>query len=185
MAEPTDEDLLNRYFLGDAKAVRLFVERHSGRVVAYAEAKGLRKEIALEVAQEAFLKLHRFIHQYEKGRPALAWFFTIVHRCVVDSFREKYRKEDPTSAEFFESLCDDPEESHERKRFSGEERNIELILSILTEEQRTLVRSRVFEGLTFKEIAVRTGKNESALRKTYERARSSLRSHFGEEVKTL
>lgn len=183
MVEPTDEDLLNRYFLGDAKAVRLFIERHSGRVVAYAEAKGLRKEIALEVAQEAFLKLHRFIHQYEKGRPALAWFFTIVHRCVVDSFREKSRREDPTSAEFFESLGIESGDSGETVGLSGEQREMDVLLSILSEEQRILVTSRVIEGLSFKEIAARTGKNEGALRKMYERARTSLRSHFEERVK--
>lgn len=183
MSEPTDEELLNRYFLGEARAVRLFVERHSGRVAAYAEAKGLRKEIALEVAQEAFLKLHRFIHQYEKGRPALAWFFTIVHRCVVDAFRERHRREDATAAEFFEGLQTDPGEQDGNCALRGEQKEIDAILGVLSKDQQELVKSRVIEGLSFKEIAERTGKNESALRKTYERARTSLRDQFEERVK--
>ena len=183
MSEPTDEELLNRYFLGDAKAVRQFVDRHSGRVVAYGEAKGLRKEIALEVAQEAFLKLHRFIHHYENGRPALAWFFTIVHRCVIDAFREKGSKEDATAAEFFDGLYAMGSEQDEKHGLSGEPREIDTILSILPKDQQSLVKSRVIEGLSFKEIAEQTGKTESALRKMYERARTSLRTHFEEKVK--
>lgn len=175
MAEPSDEELLNLYYEGDAKAIRAFMARHSGRVIAYAEAKGLRHEVAVEVAQEAFLKLHRFIHQYEKGRPALAWFFTIVHRCVIDSYRGSHNRESATEAEFFDGL-----EGEESALDSAQQdQDVNALLEILPLDQRKLIESRVFEGRSFKEIADSTGKTEVSLRKMYERTRATLRAQFG------
>lgn len=183
MTEPSDEELLNRYFAGDAEAAHLFIERHSGRVIAYAETKGLRREIAVEVAQEAFLKLHRFIHQYERGRPALSWFFTIVHRCIVDVYRQPHQQELATASEFFESMESENHDSSEKTELLDAERSVDAMLIVLSLDQQKLVRSRVLEGLSFKEIASSTGKTEVSLRKMYERARSALKTHLGEKSK--
>ena len=88
MNDQTDEQLLDAYFGGESEAFHTFYKRHAGRVIGYAMTKGLSREVATECCQEAFLKLHRYIHKYEQGRPALPWFFTIVHHSVMDALRQ-------------------------------------------------------------------------------------------------
>lgn len=179
----SDEVLLDRYFAGDPEAIRLFIARHSGRVVAYAESKGLRPEIAVEVAQESFLKLHRFIHKYQTGRPALPWFFAIVHRCVIDVYRAPNQIEDTRTQEFFESIEAESSESTQPKSDESGADKVEAMLGVLTNDQRIVVKSRALDELTFKEISGVTGKSEVSLRKVYERAKSVLVDQFGEKIK--
>ena len=56
--EPSDEDLLEAWILGDAGAFTSFYMRHFNRVKGYGAKKGLGKQDAEEVAQLSFLKLH-------------------------------------------------------------------------------------------------------------------------------
>lgn len=161
----SDEQLLDRYFRGEAEAFTQFFMRHRGRVFAYAKKKGLGSELAQDVSQEAFLRLHRSINHYESGRPALPWFFSIVHNCVIDALR-KLAKVDNEG--FAASLQSDGSES-----FNGRDPNE--WLKELSDEQRLLMQLRAVEELSFKEIAKITGKSDSNLRKLFERTRQKLK----------
>ncbi|HET9239229.1 MAG TPA: RNA polymerase sigma factor [Oligoflexus sp.] len=168
MDNRSDETLLDLYFAGDADAFKVFFERHAGRVVGYAMSKGLRQEIALEVRQDAFLRLHRSIHTYEKGRPALPWFFTIVHNCVIDALRQVKQLGNLRSQMIGERGTPGV--------VTGTDSLIDSTgtLASLSEEQRKVFEMRVFNELSFAEISVETGKTEVSLRKVFERARRKI-----------
>lgn len=165
----SDEELLDQYFAGDVEAFRSFYRRHAGRVLGYAQAKGLNPQAAEEVRQEAFLRLHHSIHRYESGRPALPWFFTIVHNCMIDIVRQNQSllklKHD------WQNQVQEPTSTQEETR----EDQSTAILASLSSEQRQVVELRVFREQSFKEMAQATGKSEVALRKIYERARQKMR----------
>lgn len=170
MDDRSDESLLDLYFAGDADAFKVFFNRHAGRVVGYAMSKGLKKEIALEVRQDVFLRLHKSIHTYEKGRPALPWLFTIVHNCVIDALRQTKHLSDLRSKMITErETLDDATSDTDTINDST------AILANLSEEQRKIFEMRVFNELSFAEIAAKTGKTEVSLRKVFERARLKLR----------
>ncbi len=168
--DPSDETLLNLYFEGDANAFLEFYRRHSGRVLGFAKKKGLTNEAAEEVRQEAFLRLHRSIHTYEKGRPALTWFFTIVHNCVVDNARTNTRmaklKVDLLQAESPPPNDDQPDPMDQ----------VQLALKSLTLEQRQVLELKILHEKSFKEISFSLKKNEVSLRKVFERAKSKMKS---------
>lgn len=137
--------------------------------MGYIQSKGLNPQAAEEVRQEAFLRLHHSIHRYESGRPALPWFFTIVHNCLIDIMRQNqhllklkaaWQNQGP------ETLTTQDEKSEDPKL---------AILSSLSAEQRQVVELRVFAEQSFKQMALTTGKSEAALRKIYERARQKMR----------
>ncbi|MDQ3235541.1 MAG: RNA polymerase sigma factor [Pseudobdellovibrionaceae bacterium] len=164
----SDEELLDQYFAGDVEAFRCFYRRHAGRVLGYAQAKGLSVQAAEDVRQEAFLRLHHSIHRYEKGRPALPWFFTIVHNCMIDvmrqnqslmKLRQAWQNQEP------EPMAH-PHDGHDPAPAS--------VLASLSSEQRQVVELRVFDEKSFKEMSQATGKTEVALRKIYERARQKM-----------
>lgn len=163
----SDEQLLDQYFLGEAAAFKTFFVRHRGRVFAYAKRKGLEPELAREASQDAFLRLHRSIHHYETGRPALAWFFSIVHNCVVDTMR---KAKTASAAPWLESLGS---EAYGADDLSDE---LQGVMNQLTPEQRQLMQLRAVEELSFKEISQRMGKSDATLRKLFERSRRALKA---------
>jgi RNA polymerase sigma-70 factor (ECF subfamily) len=173
----SDEELLDQYYAGEVEAFRSFYRRHAGRVLGYVQSKGLNAQAAEEVRQEAFLRLHHSIHRYESGRPALPWFFTIVHNCLIDIMRQNqslmkmrsaWQNNGPDSVVLQEEIHEDPSAA---------------IMESLSAEQRKVVELRVLEEQSFKEIAQATGKSEVALRKIYERARQKMRSFWEGEDK--
>ena len=173
--EPSDEALLDQYFVGNARAFEHFFRRHSGRVIAYALSKGLPIDAAKDASQEAFLRLHRSIHRYERGRPALPWFFTIVHHCIVDTMR----KGRPAAA-FAEGAIDALPLASPDTEVAGS-LDVGTLLVRLPDDQRQLVRLRVFDELSFREISLATGRTEVSLRKAFERARRTLKKALGRE----
>lgn len=179
--ERSDEDLLNAYFEGDAEAYDAFFKRHFRRVVAFSIRNGIPQGDAQDVAQETFTKLHRNIHLYERGRPALPWFLTIAKNACHDWRRRhqnmlRQRPLEDAREVFAEPA--DPSRSEELKLMREQ-------LSHLTAEQRTILEKRIGEELSFKEIGDSTGKSEAAARQLFQRAIKAIkRLVVGEGEKT-
>jgi RNA polymerase sigma-70 factor, ECF subfamily len=175
MSEPTDEELLQRWARGQAKAFDQFAHRHAGRVKAYAMRKGIAREEADDVLQDVFLKLHRHMHTYEPERAALPWFFTLVHNTCLDRLRARQRS--PLQGRREEMPM---EKIAEKSDTHVQERSDELkvLLANLTQEQRSVVEMRVVEELSFEEMQARTGKSAVSLRKAYSRTLALLKETF-------
>lgn len=60
----------------------------------------------------------------------------------------------------------------------------EKILMKLKPEQRMLVKLHVLDGLTFKEVAEKTGRNQKAVEKAISRSLLKLKEIFGEMSET-
>jgi RNA polymerase sigma-70 factor (ECF subfamily) len=168
----SDEELLDRYFEGDADAFERFFERHSARVLAYGVSRGLAQQDALEFTQDVFLRLHKSIHTYERGRPALPWFFTIVHRLLIDTMRKlktDQQRYTPAGSDIEQAVSSEP---------TGAEPDEELAQAIqqLPLAQKEIVEMRLVKDLSFREIAEKTGKSEANSRKIFERAIKALRT---------
>lgn len=171
--ELSDEELVLAYFGGEAWAFECFFKRHVGRTFAYCLRKGLPEEEAHEVTQEIFLRLHTFIHSYQKGKPALPWFFTIVHNCCMDWKRRELRRSE-MNVELLPEATRSPE---------GHLTAIEQKLEKLSATERKILKLRVESELSFKEISSQINKNEAATRKVYSRAVATLKKIFkGEET---
>jgi RNA polymerase sigma factor (sigma-70 family) len=171
--EPTDEHLLIAWFLGDAAAFATFYGRHHPRTVSWLKARGLAGPLADDVAQDAFLRLHASIGTYDRTRPALPWFFTIVRSSLIDFLRRENRQAARARAWGAEAGADamrpsgDEEEAVRRLR-------VERVLASLPEEQRAFVRARIFDDVGYATLAERSGKSESSLRKAFERLMRKL-----------
>lgn len=128
----------------------------------------------MDLTQEVFIKLHRMIHHYESGRPALPWFFAIVHRTWLDMGRAKQR---------FAKIKD--QLAYHGEKFDEADTSGPLntaVLSGLTTTQKEILTLRVVNDLSFREIAERTGHRESTARKIFERACKFLaRKHGSKE----
>jgi RNA polymerase sigma-70 factor (ECF subfamily) len=186
--EPSDEELLEGYAQGDPEAFDAFFVRHRGRVYQYALRKLARPELAAEVSQEVFLKLHSKIHLYRTNAAALPWFFTIVHNACIDALRKASGKTEVAvdlsdlphrnEAQILPSITTGVLSPLEEGGFDPAE-ELSKAVAGLSQEQRAVMQGRLVDEKSFRTLANESGKSEVALRKIYSRALEKLRTLLG------
>ncbi len=163
--EPDDQELVTRARAGDGEAFRSLVVRYQRKV--YAVALGIVRDpdLAWDVAQEAFVRVHQHLAEF-KGESAFStWVFRIASHLAIDSVRRERTRakdelEDADEAALAEggegilatALGTNPQESALRRELMDK---IGEALDRLPEIHRTILVLREVEGLSYEELAER------------------------------
>ena len=166
MNKQIDEDLLRDYQKGSLKAFEAFYDRNYKLVFHYLLSRVPSEEIAEDLLQDSFLKLHKSIMSYNPNQKALPWLFTIVRNTLIDFYRKK--KELPV-----ENM--DLYRSENLGKPSHEKEEIEELLKILSKEDRRILENRFFKEKTYEEMAEEESSTLIALRKRVSRILAKLR----------
>lgn len=151
---------MTAYQGGSYDAFEQLYFRHAGRVYAFLNARLRQAEEAQEILQQTFLQVHQSRLRYRNELPFLPWLFSICRNLMIDSIRRKR----PTASNEMESFA------------TGEVPSAtNLDLDFLDEEPRRLLEMRFQEGLSFDEMALRTGTSAPTLRKRLSRLLGRLR----------
>jgi len=86
LKDRSDEELMTLYQNGDYAAFKCLYLRHSGRVFQYLKTK-VSNEVAQDLLQETFMKIHRSRTQYQPQYPFLPWLFTVARNNLNDFFK--------------------------------------------------------------------------------------------------
>src|SRR5262245_53225204 len=92
MPEETLEALMERYAAGDVEAFDDLYAALSPRLFAYLCRATLDRELAREVLQETFLRLHRVRARYTRGERVLPWVLAIAGNLHRDLIRRRQRR---------------------------------------------------------------------------------------------
>src|SRR3954453_23981433 len=108
--EAHDLSLVSKAQAGDAAAFRALVVRYQRKV--YALALGIVKDadLAWDVAQEAFVRVHGHLAEFEGKSSFATWLFRIATHLAIDSVRRERR-----------SKKDDIDDLHEADLTAGGE----------------------------------------------------------------
>ena len=159
----SDQALLVQYQQGNREAISQLLERHTRRLRDYIRMMVKDNDVADDLAQEVLIKVVKVIDDgryADKGR-FLPWLLRIAHNRVLDYFRgQRQVKTINESSAGFDILgsTNFAEPSIEDNIISEQcAEEVRALIEELPEEQREVVRMRYYEGLSFKEIAERTG----------------------------
>ncbi len=118
----------------------------------YAGKMVKRPEVAQDLVQEAFLKLHA--RQGSVSQPK-AWLYRTVHNLAINCLRKEGRMVPLVSDESEEAAHEPlPDECLARMETVGQ---VRLLLQKLEPKKRELIRLKFEEDLSYKEISKRTG----------------------------
>ncbi len=165
--------LLGRARQGDAAAFEQVVRRYERRVYGVALRIVRSHEEADDVAQEAFVRAWRSLASFELGRPFGPWVCRIAANLALNQVRSPRARE--------EGLAED----HQEERAPGPgplelvldaeaRRVLEAALGELPAEQRAVFVLRVFEELSYSEIADALGLSPGTVMSRLFRARERL-----------
>lgn len=177
-----DRELMARLARGDKDALAPLVERHYRRLYRIALGYLRQREDALDVVQEAFVKVFQAASRWDGSADAGPWLSRVTVNLSIDRWRRNKRRGQTFSplaeGDHFEVLADTrpAPDSGVASRESGE--RLRAALSTLPERQRAVVVLRHYQELSLEEIATTLGMSlgtvKSSLHRALHRMRASL-----------
>jgi len=155
-----DEALIMAALKGSVFAWEKLVKRYESKIYNHGLRLTGNPSDAMDLMQEVFLGVYRNLHRFRGDAKFSSWIFRIAHNKAVDMNRRK--KLMTSSPKFFADDGDDEFEKFPGKkelepenRLGNQEQNVHVLkmLSELSSDQRSIVELKVFQSLTFDEIA--------------------------------
>ena len=158
----SDQELVSLYSAGNEEAFTQLLNRHKSRVFTTIYLIVKDRYVAEDLLQEVFMKVVNHINagSYNEEGKFLPWVLRISHNIAIDHFRKKKRYpvvtfEDGSPMGDSLAFSDAPFESeHIRQEMHSKLRSL---IKDLPESQRQVLIMRHYIGMSFQEIADKTG----------------------------
>lgn len=174
---PDDEARLIRSAQqGDAEACATLYDRNYDAVYRYCYYRVGDVNLAQDLTGEVFVRMVDKLDTFKvRGRPLLAWLYTIARNLVNDAHRHK-RQAIHLPLNEADALSGDSEVDLARRVDRLLEADcLAAALKHLTEDQRQVILLKFLEGLNNAEVAHMLSKTEGAVKSLQHRALGSLR----------
>jgi RNA polymerase sigma-70 factor (ECF subfamily) len=158
---------------GDPAAFAELYSRHHPAIYRYVLFQVGDVAVAEDLASEVFVRLVEKIDQFSyRGRPLLAWLYTVARNLVTDHHRRAERSPLLPLDEQQEADTTGPEQVAERRLMAEE---VIAAVAGLTEGQRQVVLLKFIQGLDNETVAQTLGKSVGAVKSLQHRALAELR----------
>ena len=156
---------------GDREAIAALYDRCHASVFTYIYYRVSDQECAEDLTTEVFVRMISMLPSYiDRGKPILAWLYTIAHNLVIDHYRNK-KEVIPLDERMVGNNGGHPAGLYEERE--SQER-LERAMEKLTEEQRLVIQLKFIENYGISEVAAILGRNERAIRSLQHRALAAL-----------
>ena len=159
----TDTELVRLYEKGNNKAFEVLLYKYQEKVFNQIYRIVKQRELTEDIFQETFFKAIINLKQgnYVETGKFLPWINRIAHNLIIDHFR---RKKNENTVPNYANECDlldnlDLYEHSIEDNLINEQilSDVVHLIYFLPENQQEVVRMRIFQDLSFKEIAKLTG----------------------------
>ena len=155
----SDKELIERYQDGDVQSFELLIGRYQKQVYSYILTLVKDKQLADDVFQDTFVKVIQTIKSksYKDDGRFVQFAMRIAHNLVIDHFRKENRI--PTvesSSEDYNYIDNVPITDHSVEQGLVVDQiysDLHRMITFLPDEQREVLRMRIFDDMSFKDIA--------------------------------
>jgi RNA polymerase sigma-70 factor (ECF subfamily) len=157
-----DRDLISLYINGDDKAFEVLLMRHKDKIYRFIYLKVRDRVVAEDIFQEAFVKIINTLKlgTYNEEGKFLPWAMRISHNLVIDHFRRTSKvrmiSESSSSKEdfnIFSVLQQEGRNTEQQITYDELEQQMVNLIEHLPLSQREILKMRIFQELSFKDIA--------------------------------
>ncbi len=138
-------------------------------------------EDAMDITQEAFLRVHRHWSRRDRLRPFAPWLYSIIRNLTVDLYRKRSTRKETVLDEKQPQASPHPGPEVLAERNKLKER-VWLAIHQLSPEQREVLVLRDMHGFAYKEIAAITGNSLTTVNSRLYDAREILRRKLGRHL---
>lgn len=187
MDSHNEKILVQQAIAGDSRAFDEIVRLHSQQVIQLAWRLVGSREDAEDLAQEAFLRLHRSLADFRGDSSLATWFYRTVSRLAIDFLRRERLRRKLFWFRHYEDGTDPrdhavaPGASPAQELLATEQQQrLRCALRQLSPRQRAVFVLRNDEGLALKEIARLLGLEEGTVKIHLHRAVAKLTTELTE-----
>ena len=158
--ERDDRDAILAYRIrsGDREAVGELYDRYAGIAMAVAIRVLRDRGAAEDVVHDAFVAVWQKIDRFDVAQGSLrSWLLTIARNRAIDRLRRARPAEGVEDLDGRSLLRSTPNPTWDAAIASLDRRALAAAVATLPAEQREAVELAYFEGLTYREVAVRVG----------------------------
>ena len=158
----SDSQLIKAYKLGNELAFHTLLLRHKDKIFGFIFSKVKDSQLANDIFQDTFIKvINTFKHgNYNEEGKFLPWVMRIAHNLVIDHFRKINKVRiisenssfDETQSVFHKISNGELNYLQKQCKEELESQMVELV-EFLPESQKGIIDKRLFQGMSFKEIA--------------------------------
>ncbi|MCG8558067.1 MAG: sigma-70 family RNA polymerase sigma factor [Proteobacteria bacterium] len=159
-AGPADAELVRRIQQGDRMAFRVLFDRYHRRAFAVAVGVVKNQEDAMDVVQDAFVKVHKHIGRFQGSSSFYTWLYRIVMNLGIDHLRRgknisKVALDERVGAAAAGPLLSGPADGSPTRTVARREltQQIQTALQSLPTHHRAVLVLREIEGLSYEQMA--------------------------------
>lgn len=157
-----DAVLVHNYIAGDENALALLIKRHQSKIYGFIYSKVSDRDIADDIFQDTFIKVIKTLksNSYNEEGKFLPWVMRISHNLIVDHFRKNKKMPMHRETEEFSifSIMTDNSPNIESRIITEQvENDLLRLIEELPDDQKEVLQMRIYQDLSFKEIADLTG----------------------------
>lgn len=189
-----DLELVRRCNRGDDAAFGELVERYQRKVFSIALGMVKNQEDAMDIAQDAFVKVHRYIGNFQGTSSFYTWLYRIVVNLCIDHLRragkrikmdfdEKSKYQDDMASEssvMSTRLDTNPSKMLGRKELAD---HIRAAVDDLPPYHRAVIIMREIEGMSYSEMAKTLKVSKGTIMSRLHHARQKLKRSLDPYVK--
>lgn len=173
--EQSEQKLITECQQGDLEKFGLLYDKYIKKIYDFIYYKTTHKETAEDLTSQTFFKALDKIGGFDSSKGTFqAWLYQIARNTVIDFYRTKKKE---ANIEDIWDLAgnDDLERDVDTKEKLAK---VEKYIAKLKSEQREIIIMRVWQDMSYQEIAATMGKSEASCKMMFSRAMAVLRKEM-------
>jgi RNA polymerase sigma-70 factor (ECF subfamily) len=161
-SQMSDCDLIQLYLSGNEKPFEVLLLRHKDRLFRFINSKVKDATLANDLFQDTFVKIINTMKlgNYNEEGKFLPWAQRIAHNLVIDYFRKKNKVRIISECNSFDEeysifykIASDEKNYLQTQSYNELETQMVNLISYLPDPQKEMIEMRIFQDMSFKEIA--------------------------------
>ena len=157
-----DAVLVKNYISGDESALALLINRHQSKIYGFIYSKIGDRDLSDKILEDTFIKVIKTLEtsSYNEEGKFLPWVMRIAHNLVVDHFRKAKKmpfQRETEEYSIFNYMTDNSLNIEGQIISEQVESDLAKLLDELPADQKEVLVMRMYQDLSFKEIADLTG----------------------------
>ncbi len=158
----SDSQLVAMYIDGDEKVLEKLLSRHRDKIFGFIYSKVRNQELTEDLFQDTLFKIVRTLKKgkyIEEGK-FLSWVIRIAHNIIIDYYRKNNKMKNVYETEdfsLFDILHDNSLNAEKQMIRKQMIEKVKILIETLPYEQKEVLKLRMYEELSFQEIAEQTG----------------------------
>jgi len=159
----SDSTLINQFTSGNSHSFSILVDRYQKRVYGFIFSKVKDAELADDVFQDTFVKVIKNLRlgKYKDEGRFLSWVMRIAHNIIMDHFRKINRLPKQESKhedlDVLDRLVEQSSSIEDLMIETQIHADLSLLIDELPQTQKEVLRMRLFQEMSFKDIGEQTG----------------------------